>query len=146
MSEPLARILVVDDDDDYAESIGAFLRAHGYEVLRARDGREGVAMARLHRPDLVLMDVIMEERTAGFFAIQELRRDPVLAAIPVFVVSSLYDAIPGFRVTPGAGWLRHDLFLAKPVDLDELLARVRARLEGRGAPAPAAGARLEARG
>lgn len=138
MSEPGATILVVDDDDDYAASIGSFLAVHGYTVVRARDAREGLRLARAVRPGLVLMDVMMEERTAGFFAIQELRRDPELAAIPVFVVSSIYSAIPGFRVSPDAGWLRHDGFLAKPVDLDELLARVRERLPAGGRPAPAA--------
>jgi CheY-like chemotaxis protein len=125
MNDPAGRILLVDDDDDYAAAIGAFLAAHGYQVLRARSGREGVALARAEHPDLVLMDVLMEERTAGLFAIQELRRDPEVAAVPIVVVSSLYTAIPGFRVTPHAGWLRHDAFLAKPVDLDELLATVR---------------------
>ncbi len=128
MSDALARILVVDDDDDDAEAIGAFLRAHGYQVQRARSAREGLQAVRRDPPDLVLMDVMMEERTAGFFALQEMRRDPQLAAIPVFVVSSIYSAIPGFRVSPDAGWLRHDGFLAKPVDPDELLRRIRERL------------------
>lgn len=121
-------ILVVDDDDDYAESITAFLTAHGYTVRRARSGSEGVRLAKSEPPGLILMDVIMEERTAGFFAIQEIRRDPMLAGVPIFVVSSIYSAIPGFRVTPDAGWLRHDAFLVKPVDFDQLLARVHEHL------------------
>jgi CheY-like chemotaxis protein len=128
MSAAAAPILVVDDDDAYADAVVTFLLAHGYRVERARSGREGVALARALRPAVVLMDVMMEERTAGFFAIQEIRRDPALAATRVLVVSSLYDAIPGFRVSPQAGWLRHDGFLAKPIDLDELLARVREQL------------------
>jgi two-component system, chemotaxis family, chemotaxis protein CheY len=125
MTETPRRILVVDDDDDYADTVVAFLEAQGHEVTRARSGGEGVTLARLVRPHLVLMDVMMEERTAGFFAIQEIRRDPDLAGTRVLVVSSIYAAIPGFRVSPEADWLRHDGFLAKPVDLDELLARVR---------------------
>jgi CheY-like chemotaxis protein len=133
MSDPAARVLVVDDDDDDADAVGTFLRAHGYAVLRATSGRDGVAMTRRERPDLVLMDVMMEERTAGFFAIQEIRRDPEIGATPVLVTSSIYSAIPGFRVSPEAGWLRHDGFLAKPVDLDALLLWVRDHL-----PLPAA--------
>jgi CheY-like chemotaxis protein len=74
------------------------------------------------------MDVMMEERTAGFFAIQEIRRDPEIAGTPILVTSSIYGAIPGFRVSPDAGWLRHDGFLAKPVDLDALLLWVREHL------------------
>lgn len=131
MTEPRPKILIVDDDDDVADSLGLFLRAHGYTVVRGRSGREGVQLARAERPDLVLMDVMMEERTAGFFAIQEIRRDPDLAALPIFVVSSIYSAIPGFRVTPDAGWLRHDGFFAKPVDMDALLARIREEIAKR---------------
>ena len=125
MSEAPPRILVVDDDDDYAEAIGLFLARHGYDARRARSAREGLELARAERPALVLMDVMMEERTSGFFAIQEMRRDPRLENVPVLVVSSIYTEVPGFRVTPAADWLRHDGFLAKPVDYDELLARVR---------------------
>lgn len=124
MTEARRRILLVDDDDDYAEPIAVFLRSHGYEVTRAKSGREALTLARLVRPAVVLMDVMMEERTAGFFAVQEIRRDPDLAGTRILVVSSIYSAIPGFRVSPQAGWLRHDGFLAKPVDLSELLARV----------------------
>lgn len=125
MSDGPRSILVVDDDDDAADAVGAFLGSHGYEVRRARSAHEGLARARANRPELVLMDVMMEERTSGFFAIQEMRRDPKLATVPVIVVSSIYTAVPGFRVTPEADWLRHDGFFAKPVDFDLLLARVR---------------------
>lgn len=135
MSDSPARILVVGDDDDCTTPLAGFLRQQGYEVLQAHEGHEGVALAGLRVPDLVLMDVA-EERPAGVLAILELRRDPRLAAIPVFVVSSLYTAIPGFRVSPQAGWLPHEAFFAKPVDLEELLARVRQQLAARTAEPP----------
>ena len=137
MSETPPRVLVVDDDDDYAETVGVFLGRAGYDVRRARTAREGLEAARAERPDVVLMDVMMEERTAGFFAIQEMRRDPELADVPVLVVSSIYTEVPGFRITPAADWLRHDGFLAKPVDFDELLERVGALLAPRAAEAVA---------
>jgi twitching motility two-component system response regulator PilH len=133
--EPL--VLVVDDDDDFAEAVGLFLARHGFAVRMAENARHGLELARADRPALVLMDVMMEERTAGFFAIQELRRDPRTASIPVLVVSSIFTEVPGFRVTPEADWLRHDGFLAKPVDFDLLLERVQA-LTGAGGPARAA--------
>jgi CheY-like chemotaxis protein len=126
------RILIVDDDPDFVESVAAFLEAHGHEVVRARDGREGLELARRRPPDLVLMDVMMGERTEGFFAVQQLRREPALARVPVFIVSSLYQDVPGFRIRPDAAWTGHDEFLAKPLDLDLLLEKIAARL----APAP----------
>lgn len=120
------RILIVDDDRDFAESVAAYLGAHDYEVVLAGSGQEGLALARAETPDLVLMDIIMGERTEGFFTLQQLRRDPMLADVPVFVVSSLYEDVPGFRIRPDSDWLGHDEFLAKPLDLDRLLELVAA--------------------
>jgi len=121
-------ILIIDDDADFAEALGAALEAAGFRVLRARDGHQGLKLAKLEAPDLVLMDIIMSERTEGFFAIQEFRRTPSLASTPIFVLSSLYDAVADFRVAPEAGWLAHDAFFSKPVDLEELIRAIRQRL------------------
>jgi twitching motility two-component system response regulator PilH len=128
-------VLIVDDDRDFSESLAAFLRAHGYRTLQAHDGAEGVKVARLASPDMILMDVIMEERTAGFFAVQQLRQDSQLDGVPIFVISSLYTAVPEFRIEPARGWLSHDAFFPKPVDLDELLAAMEAHLAQASYPA-----------
>ncbi len=126
------RILIVDDDDDFAAAIKMFLELHGYEVHRAADSRAGVIMAQAVHPHLVLMDVIMEERTAGFFAVQNLRHTPGLEHVPVFVVSSVYAAAPDFRIKPEKAWLAHDEFFSKPVDLTALLKAIAARIGGDG--------------
>lgn len=132
------KILIVDDDVDFAASVGAFLGNHGFEVVHAADGDAALEAARRHAPDLVLMDVMMGERTAGLFAIQRMRRDQALREIPVFLVSSLYEQIPGFRILPDPGWAGHDEFFPKPLELDRLLARIEARLavihDGRETP------------
>lgn len=121
-------ILIIDDDADYAEALATALEASGFRVLRAPDGRQGLKLAKLETPDLVLMDIVMSERTEGFFAIQEFRRTPSLAAIPIFVLSSLYEKVADFRVAPEAGWLAHDAFFAKPVNAQELVRAIRERL------------------
>ncbi len=128
MTKSERTILVVDDDRDYSEAVATFLRANGYRVVQAFDGREGLKLARMERPDLIVMDVIMNERTEGFFTVQEMRREASLDGVPIFVASSLYAQVPDFRVEPDRGWLAHDEFFAKPVDLDEFLARIEARL------------------
>ena len=127
------KILIVDDDADFAEALSSFLEAKGYQVLQARDGTEGLRVAKAEHPDLVLMDVMMRERTEGFFTVQEMRHTPGLADIPIFVMTSLYSQIPGFRISPEAGWLAHDAFFAKPVDPVQLLEKIREFL-----PEPAA--------
>jgi two-component system alkaline phosphatase synthesis response regulator PhoP len=115
MSDPKT-VLIVDDDPDYVNAISLLLESAGYRVLSAPDGHEGIDLAKLHNPDLIVLDVMMTERTEGFFTLQELRRIPSLSRIPVMIVSSIYSDQPIFRVSPEAGWLPADLFLPKPVD------------------------------
>ena len=132
MSEP-ATILIVDDDPDFRESLGSFLEARGHRVVGASNSDEGIELAHAFRPDAIVMDVMMGERTEGFFAIQELRRTPGLTEIPVFAVSAIYSAAGDFDIPPDPGWLAHDEFFRKPVDFDELLRRIEDRVAGRRA-------------
>jgi CheY-like chemotaxis protein len=131
-------VLIIDDDRDYVRAIGALLESAGYRVASAGDGREGVRQAKQLRPDLILLDVMMTERTEGFFTLQELRRVPELAGTPVIVASSIYADQPLFRVSPDAGWLPASLFLPKPLDPGRLLAEA-ARLIGGEAPGGGSG-------
>jgi CheY-like chemotaxis protein len=122
------RILLVDDDRDYVRSLEAYLRAGGYEVLTARNGLQGLRMAQLHLPDLIVMDVIMDERTEGFFTLQDLRQIPALEKTPVFIASAVYSEVEGFQVAPETKWLPYDEFFVKPLDFPNLLERIRERI------------------
>ncbi|SPE36298.1 putative Response regulator receiver protein [Candidatus Sulfopaludibacter sp. SbA6] len=122
------RILIVDDDQDFREAIACFLEASGLTVFQAHDGKEGIRLAKLERPDLILMDIMMGERTEGFFTIQEIRRDPTLKGVPIFVLSSFCTRLPDFEIPSSGGWLAHDLFFAKPVNTVQLLEKIRQRL------------------
>src|SRR5512140_352191 len=115
MSE-MKTVLIIDDDRDYVSAITSLLESAGYRVFSAGNGRDGVEEAKVHRPDLILLDVMMAERTEGFFTLQEFRRIPELSDTPVMVISSIYTDQPIFRVSPEAGWLPADVFLPKPVD------------------------------
>lgn len=121
-------ILIVDDDADFAEAIASYLRANGFQVLEARDGAEGLRLAKMRHPDLVIMDVVMSERTEGFFTVQEMRRTAALKDVPIFVVSSLYSQHPDFGIAPDKGWLAHDAFFSKPVNMPAFLEQIRLRL------------------
>lgn len=124
------KILMVDDDRDFVEAMSSFLESNGYRVVRAFDGREGLRLAKMERPDLILMDIIMSERTEGFFVVQELRRVPGLESVPIFVVSSLYQALPDFGIQAEKQWLSHDEFFSKPVDLPAFLAKIHSLIGG----------------
>lgn len=123
-----SRILIIDDDQDFVQALATLLERDGHRVLTEHTGRDGVLRARREPPDLILLDVMMDERTEGFFVAQELRRTPELAHIPIFVVSAVYSEQPSMRVEPDRSWLGHDAFYRKPVDTNALLADIRAAI------------------
>jgi CheY-like chemotaxis protein len=91
--EVLSPILVVEDDDATRHMFASCLRAQGFAVVEARDGREGLAALVTHRPAVVVLDLKMP-RMGGrqFRKHQRHLSDPVLANVPVIVVSALDDA------------------------------------------------------
>jgi DNA-binding response OmpR family regulator len=117
------RILLVDDEQDLVWAVRHSLNDEGYEVLTAYDGVEALAVARRHRPDLVILDVVMP-RLDGLQVCHVLRRNPALAAVPILfltVRNGIEDRVSG--LDQGG-----DDYLTKPFDLRELKARVRALL------------------
>jgi CheY-like chemotaxis protein len=116
------RILVIDDDSDIREVVGEALQFAGYDVITARDGSQGLALARTFRPCLILLDLMMPTMTGWEFRAAQLK-DAALANIPVMVVTALgHD--PDIQVSA---------VLAKPFRLDDLLAQVR-RFAGEASP------------
>jgi CheY-like chemotaxis protein len=77
------RILLIDDDPDFSAAVSTYLEANGFTVVRAASGREGVTLAARERPALILLDIIMDERTDGLFTEGALRELPGLARTSV---------------------------------------------------------------
>ena len=118
-----ANILVIEDDDIVALTIERCLRRENYRVTLANSGVEGLQQARRHKPELLVLDVILPGMD-GFAVCREMRADPILGEIPILFLTARTkpeDRVMGFHV--GA-----DDYLAKPFDLDELTLRVRAIL------------------
>jgi DNA-binding response OmpR family regulator len=131
----MARILIIDDESDLVWAIRYSLRADGHEVLTAANGLAGLATMRASRPDLVVLDVAMPELD-GIQVCWQLRRDPALAALPVIFLSHRSAVEDRVSALEEGG----DDYLAKPFDLRELKARVRALLRrDRGAERAASG-------
>jgi CheY-like chemotaxis protein len=128
MTSITGTILIVDDDVDFVDSLSTFLALNGFAVLSAHDGREGLRLAKMHQPDLIIMDIIMRERSEGLFTVQQVRQAPELREVPIFVVSSLYSTIEDFGIAPDRGWLSHDEFFPKPVNTTLILDKIRERL------------------
>jgi CheY-like chemotaxis protein len=81
-------ILVVDDEADVRTFLAAVLKKRGYDTLTAADGKEALTMVREHRPDLVILDLMMPNQTGTDFY-RRLTKDEELAGTPVIVVSGL---------------------------------------------------------
>ncbi len=116
------RVLVVDDDVEVAKSIEASLRKH-YQVYVVYSGIEAIKEARRHRPDIIVLDVVMPGMD-GLETCRELRVDPALADVPILFLTALgrpEDRVAGLRA--GA-----DDYLTKPFNLDELQLRISAIL------------------
>lgn len=118
------RILVVDDDPEIVESIRMALQARGYEVLVARDGNQGLAMAERESPDLVILDMMMPKRS-GFLVLERLRRNQQDDRIlPVIMIT----ANEGSRHKAYAEMLSVSDYIRKPFAMDRLLESVKRAL------------------
>ncbi len=85
----MAKILIVDDDPDFALIGRTVLQQAGYEVMEARNGSQALKKMREEKPDLVLLDVMMSTTLEGVDVSKEMEADPDLAQVPVVMVSSI---------------------------------------------------------
>lgn len=82
------KILIVDDEADVRVFLGAVLKKAGYEVISATNGVEGLELAKLEKPALVVLDLVMPKQSGSDFH-RSLAEDPELAQTPIIVVSGL---------------------------------------------------------
>ena len=114
------RILMVEDTEDNRQIMRDLMSITGYELIEARDGAEGVAMAGLHKPDLILMDIQLPVMD-GYEATRRIKADPALMHIPIIAVTSY--ALSGDEAkTLAAGC---EGYVAKPFSPRLLLAKIR---------------------
>ncbi len=117
---PTSTILIVDDEPSMREAMADLLQAEGYHPIVAQNGAEALVRAAEFTPDLILLDVMMPGMD-GFAVCRRLRSDPLLAQVPIIMLTSLDDyasRLQGFKA--GA-----DDFVSKPFRQIELLARVK---------------------
>ncbi len=111
-----ATILLAEDNEANVLTLSGYLRAKGYQVQVADNGRDAIALAQSTQPQLILMDIQMPEMD-GVQAIQQIRQDPALASTPIVALTAL--AMAGDRercLAAGA-----DEYLSKPIKLKELV-------------------------
>ena len=118
-------VLIIDDDEDFHETIGAVLEAAGYAVTHARSGRQGLMLLEGSPPDAILLDVMMESSTEGYgvnFAIKNLPEYEAARDTPVIMVSNIEETPEQrFPRAEELDLIRPDRYLTKPVDVGRLL-------------------------
>ena len=82
------KILFVEDEMRLQEALGAKLKAEGYEMFTAMDGKTGLEIAEKEKPDLILLDLILPKMD-GFKVLEEIKKNPSIKAIPIIVLSNL---------------------------------------------------------
>lgn len=123
----MKRILIVDDDPQFVESTRRLLEANGYRVLSAGSEAEGFEVAKREKPDLVIIDIMMETWSAVLDLLERLKGDPDTKDIPRILLSAVGIQSPLEPMSsPEALGVRS--ILQKPVKPDELLSAVRSAL------------------
>ncbi|MFV0360182.1 response regulator transcription factor [Tropicimonas sp.] len=124
-SDPAARILIVEDEDNIALALTHVLRREGWEVSRVANGDAALPAIRAEHPDLVLLDVMLPGQS-GYEICQAMRLDETLSDVRILMMTARGNAMERRKgLALGA-----DGFIAKPFDLSTLMAQVRAMLAG----------------
>jgi DNA-binding response OmpR family regulator len=118
------RILIVEDEEAVRELERFILEQHGYEVMEARDGLEGLTKAEFRKPDLILLDLMMPDVSGGRM-FDEMQEHPATAGIPIVVVTGKPDAHQIYDDQIGA----EDVIM-KPFEAETLLARIEHHIGG----------------
>jgi two-component system cell cycle response regulator DivK len=116
----MKRILMVEDTEDNRQLLRDLFAATDYQLIEARNGAEGVAVAQQEKPDLILMDIQMPVLD-GYEATRRIKADPALKDVPVIAVTSY--ALSGDDAKARAAGC--DAYIAKPFSPRQLLAKVR---------------------
>lgn len=122
MSDKKPLILYVEDDPDYRDMVRAILEANGYRMEEAVSGEEGIRAFKRETPDLVIVDLMMEEIDAGTSLITHLRA--LGSAVPIYLLSSVGD---DFAVTANTREMGLAGVFQKPIDERTLLSVLKAR-------------------
>jgi len=116
------KILVVDDEPDLLNFLGAFLEDNGFNVVFAQDGKECLSKAREEQPDLITLDITMPEES-GVRAFRNIQEDEKTKEIPVIIITGVTSVFKQFIhtrkvVKPPAAYME------KPVNTTDLLAKI----------------------
>lgn len=127
------KILIVDDDRDLVMSLEQAIKMNNYDVVTAYSGTEGLKKILIEKPDLVILDVMMETDTAGFEAAYQIRSDQPASKykdvknVPIIILTAIAQTTNSrFSLNDQDNYLpKIDDFLTKPIKINDLLEKVK---------------------
>lgn len=132
------KILIIDDDPDQVEALQVTLEPEGYQILSASSGQEGLQKALDEKPDLIILDIMMTDETEGIRVAHQLRSPvapPAYAAlrnVPILALSAIHQKTRlRFNNVAGTDMLPVNDWIDKPVEPQQLLAKIRQLLSGK---------------
>jgi CheY-like chemotaxis protein len=119
------KVLVIDDDNEFADAMTNVLEAKGYVVDHAMNGKVGIAKAKEQKPDIILLDVMMTTKSEGLDVAREMHKDEKLKSVPIILITGVRKemSLP-FGFEPDDTWLPVKGILEKPVRPDVLLKTI----------------------
>jgi two-component system, OmpR family, alkaline phosphatase synthesis response regulator PhoP len=129
--EPRAKILIADDEQDILEIISYNLEKEGFEVITAKDGMQALELSKIHKPDLVILDIMMPYKS-GIEVCNLLRMLPEFKKTPIAILTALSDESSHIKgLDSGA-----DDYISKPISPKVLVSRINALLRRTQADSP----------
>ena len=116
------KVVVVDDDKDYLFTMETFLKRNDFEVVTADNGKDGIDLIKNQRPDVVLLDVMMETLFSGYEVCKAVRSDPEFEFIPIVGISGMGGELGvKYEQYRDDKYFTPDVFVEKPVDKELLM-------------------------
>lgn len=123
------KILIIDDDIDLVETMRMVLENAGFDVIDAQDGQKGLAKISKERPDLVILDVMMQSQDEGFHIAYQIRNSEETKELPIIMLSAVGQET-GFKFDEekDGEFLPVNAFVEKPINPDRLIEMVKTNL------------------
>jgi CheY-like chemotaxis protein len=125
MKDSPLKIVIVDDNTDYLFTMKTFLSRNGFDTATAEDGKTGLELIKETKPDLIMLDVMMEATFSGFEVCRRVRNDTELKSTPIIGITGMAEEIGvKFNKDADSEYFNPDAFFDKPVDKEALLKKI----------------------
>jgi CheY-like chemotaxis protein len=117
-------VLITDDDAVFVEALSAVLES-AYDIRTASNGTQALESIEAERPDLIILDVMMDYMSEGFDVARNLRTNSETESIPIIMLTGV-DQMYNYRMEVDESWVPCDRYFEKPIEPEKLLAEVQA--------------------